>query len=130
MFFYSPVYARDVYHYVDHVAAQLVALHVYRAGVGGNIDLGEDVEEEDLLRAAVGSKQVQEALEGAHLRDQALDDLKRNKSQIKIAIHGYLNNFVTAKFLPFSKFFLLINNVQNHFNDTFELTKIVGEALQ
>ncbi len=79
MFFYSPVYARDVHHYVDHVAAQLVALHVYRAGVGGNIDLGEDVEEEDLLRAAVGSKQVQEALEGAHLRDQALDDLKRNK---------------------------------------------------
>ena len=44
-----PVNARDVDDDVDHVAAQLVALHVDRRGVRRDVDLGHDVEEEGLL---------------------------------------------------------------------------------
>lgn len=44
-----PVYARNVHHDVDHVAAQLVALHVNRRRVGCDVDFGYDVEKERLL---------------------------------------------------------------------------------
>ena len=48
-----PVYAADVDHQVDHVAAELVALHVHRRGVGGDVDLGHDVEQESFLGIGV-----------------------------------------------------------------------------
>ena len=42
--------ARDVGDDIDHVRAQLVRLHVDRGGVGGEVDLGDHVEEEGLVR--------------------------------------------------------------------------------
>lgn len=45
----SPVYAGDVDDNVDHIAAQLVGLHVHRRAVGGDVDLTDNIEEEGLL---------------------------------------------------------------------------------
>ena len=49
----SPVDAGEVDDDVDHVAAELVRLHVHRRRVGGDVDLGDDVEQKRLLRARV-----------------------------------------------------------------------------
>ena len=53
MFKVSPVDAGDVDDHVDHVAAQLVRLHVHRAAVCGDGDLTDHVEQEGLLDARV-----------------------------------------------------------------------------
>lgn len=45
----SPVDAGDVDDHVDHVAAQLVRLHVDRGAVGGDVDLADHVKQEGLL---------------------------------------------------------------------------------
>ncbi len=50
---FRSVDARYVYHNIDHVATQLVALHVNRRRVSGDVDLGYHVEKEGLFNARV-----------------------------------------------------------------------------
>lgn len=45
----SPVDAGDVDDHVDHVAAQLVRLHVHRGAVCGDVDLTGHVKKKSLL---------------------------------------------------------------------------------
>lgn len=46
---HAPVDARDVDDDVDHVGAELVALHVHGIRVRRHVDLGDHVEEEGFL---------------------------------------------------------------------------------
>lgn len=48
-----PVDTGDVDDNVDHVAAQLVRLHIHRAAVCGDVNLTDHVEQEGLLNARV-----------------------------------------------------------------------------
>ena len=50
---HSPVDAGDVDDHVDHVAAQLVGLHVYGGAVCGDVDLADHVKQEGLLDARI-----------------------------------------------------------------------------
>lgn len=38
-----PINARDIYNYVNHVATELIALHVDWRGVSCNVDFGDDI---------------------------------------------------------------------------------------
>lgn len=60
---------------VDVVGADLVAGHVGRAGVGRDVDLGEDVEEVCLLKPTSAAQVRKHRLENAQARDELLDDL-------------------------------------------------------
>eukprot|EP00962_Isochrysis_galbana_P004090 scaffold1141_cov128-Isochrysis_galbana.AAC.11 len=60
---------------VDHVCAQLVRLHVHQRGVGRDVDLRDDVEEEGLLDARAGDEDVEQVFEGGELRNQLLHHL-------------------------------------------------------
>ena len=71
-----PVYAWDIDDDVDHVAAELVALHVDGRRVRGDVDLGEDVEEESFFGVWVRDEDVQQVFQGRQLRNQLLDDLR------------------------------------------------------
>jgi hypothetical protein len=50
---YSPIYARDINYNIYHIAAKLIALHVYRRGVGGYVNLGYNVKQERLLDSRI-----------------------------------------------------------------------------
>ena len=71
-----PVYAWDIDDDVDHVAAELVALHVDGRRVRGDVDLGEDVEEESFFGVWVRDEDVQQVFQGRQLRNQLLDHLR------------------------------------------------------
>ena len=72
---FLPIYAGNVDDDIDHVAAEFVALHVDGRRVGGDVDLGEDVEEEGLFGVRVGDEDVEKVLERRQLRNQLLHDL-------------------------------------------------------
>lgn len=65
----------DVDDDVDVVAADLVAGHVGGGAVGGDVDLGEHVEQVRLLEAARAAEVGEHGLEGAQAGDELLDDL-------------------------------------------------------
>lgn len=45
----SPVDAGDVNDHVNHIAAQLIGLHVHRRAVRGDVDLTDDIKQKGLL---------------------------------------------------------------------------------
>lgn len=49
----SPVYAGDVDDHIDHIAAELVGLHVHRGAVGGDVNFTDDVKQEGFLDPGV-----------------------------------------------------------------------------
>eukprot|EP01136_Pigoraptor_vietnamica_P000952 Opistho-1_new@26921 len=60
---------------VNHVARELVRLHVNGRAVCRNVDLADDVEEKRLLNARVRNEDVEEVFERRQLRNELLDDL-------------------------------------------------------
>lgn len=69
------VHLGDVDDDVNVVGADLVAGHVGRRRVRGDVDLGQHVEQVRLLEAARAAQVGKHGLQGAELRDELLDDL-------------------------------------------------------
>ena len=69
------VHLGDVDDDVDVVAADLVRGHVSGCAIGGDVDLGEDVEEVGLFEAARAAEVGEHGLEDTQARDELLDDL-------------------------------------------------------
>lgn len=44
-----PVYTGQIHYHINHITAQLVALHINRRTVRGDIDLRDNIEEEGFL---------------------------------------------------------------------------------
>jgi hypothetical protein len=65
----------DVDNDVNVVGADLVRGHVDGGGVGGDVDLGEDVEQVSFLESGLLAAVVEEGFEVGEVRDQFLDDL-------------------------------------------------------
>ena len=73
----APVHLGEVDDDVDVVGTDLIAGHVLGGGVRGDVDLGVDVEEVGLLKAAGAAEGGQHGLELAEARDQLLDDFTK-----------------------------------------------------
>ena len=69
-----PVYARHIYDDINHVAAELVALHIDRRRVSGDVDLWEYIEEERFFGVGVRDEDVEKVFERWQLRNQLLHD--------------------------------------------------------
>lgn len=52
-----PVYTGDIYHYINHVTAQLIWLHVHRRTVCCNVDFADDIEEKSFFNAWILQKE-------------------------------------------------------------------------
>lgn len=61
---HSPVDTRQIHDHVNHVATQLVALHIHRRTIGGYVDLGHHIEQERLLNTRIRYQYVQQVFQG------------------------------------------------------------------
>lgn len=52
-----PIYTGNIYHYINHVTAQLIGLHVHRGTVCCNVDFADYVEEESFFNAWILQKE-------------------------------------------------------------------------
>jgi len=72
---FETIDARNIDDDVDHVAAQLVRLHVHRGAVRRHIDLAHHVDQKRLFNPTARDEDVEEVFESRELRNQLLDDL-------------------------------------------------------
>jgi len=68
------IYLRDVDNDVDVIAADLVGRHIDGGGIGGNVDLGEDIEEIRFLEAGFLAAVIEQGFQVRQVRDEFLDD--------------------------------------------------------
>lgn len=52
-----PIYTGNIYHYINHVTAQLIWLHVHRGTVCCNVDFADYIEEKSFFNAWVLQKE-------------------------------------------------------------------------
>lgn len=52
-----PIYTGNIYHYINHVTAQLVRLHVHRGTVCCNVDFADYIEEKSFFNAWILQKE-------------------------------------------------------------------------
>lgn len=52
-----PIYTGNIYHYINHVTAQLIRLHVHRGAVCCNVDFADYIEEKSFFNAWILQKE-------------------------------------------------------------------------